>query len=60
MTRSKGSVISNFFSEWLEHRRRAKLRAKVIEGCREMADVYREVLREWEPLDAEMDRKLDA
>lgn len=33
-----------------------ELEREIIEGCREMADVYLEIQREFDPLDAEVTR----
>jgi len=33
--------------DWLEEREREALRRESIEGCREMAGIYREIDREW-------------
>ncbi len=38
---------------------REALCQNIIEGCREMWDVYLDMAREWEPLDIEADRILD-
>ena len=42
-----------------QEREREALRQNIIEGCREMGDVYLETARDWEPLDREVDHALD-
>ena len=55
----RSAVISELLRRWLDERRRQRLRAQVIEGCREMAEVMLEIEREFHPLDEEIDRALD-
>ena len=45
----------------IHHRaaQREALRRDIEEGCREMWDLYLETAKEWEPLEAEVDRLLD-
>jgi len=43
---------------WLETQRRDALRREIIAGCLEMSDLYKEVCREWEPLDNEVEQAL--
>ena len=54
----RSAVITQLVGEWLDERRRAKLREDIIEGCREMADVYLEIEREFHPLDEEVWREI--
>jgi hypothetical protein len=53
----RSAVIAWLLSRWLEERR--QLRAHVIEGCHEMAEVMLEIEQELRPLDEEIDRALD-
>jgi hypothetical protein len=46
--------------EWLDSRKKEELRRAVIEGCREMADVYLEIEREYHSLEEEVQNALDA
>lgn len=55
----RASVIADLVRTWLEDRRRERLRREIIEGCREMADVYLETEREFHPLEEEVHRALD-
>lgn len=55
----RSKVIAELLSRWLDERRRKRLRAQVIEGCQEMAEVMLEIEREFRPLDEEIDRALD-
>jgi Arc/MetJ-type ribon-helix-helix transcriptional regulator len=56
----RSAVITELLRRWLEERRRQRLRAQVIEGCHEMAEVMLEIEQEFCPLDEEIDRALDA
>ncbi|MBI4612296.1 MAG: hypothetical protein HY720_01675 [Planctomycetes bacterium] len=56
----RASVIADLLRAWLEERRRVRLRREVVEGCREMADVYLEAEREFHPLEEEVQRALDS
>ena len=50
----RSAVIAELLREWLDKRRRDRLRREVLEGCREMMDVYLEVEQEYHPLDEEV------
>ena len=54
----RSAVITELLSRWLDERQ--QLRAHVIEGCHEMAEVMLEIERELQPLDEEIDRALDS
>ncbi|MCC6727905.1 MAG: hypothetical protein IT208_01040 [Chthonomonadales bacterium] len=56
----RSAVVGRLLSEWLALREREALRRQVEEGCREMWDLLLEEARAWEPLEAEVDRVLDA
>ena len=56
----RSAVIADLLREWLDERRREQLRREIIEGCREMADIYLETEREYHPLEDEVHRALDA
>jgi hypothetical protein len=55
----RSALIAELVRGWLEHEKRERLRREVIEGCREMADVYLEVEREYHPLEEEVQHALD-
>jgi len=55
----RSKVIAELLRRWLDERRRQRLRAQVIEGCQEMAEVMLEIEREFRPLDEEIDRALN-
>lgn len=55
----RSAVIAGLLREWLDSQRRDRLRREVLEGCREMMDVYLEVEQEYHPLDEEVHRALD-
>jgi metal-responsive CopG/Arc/MetJ family transcriptional regulator len=56
----RSTVVADLMQSWLDERRRARLREAVIEGCKEMADLYLEIEREYHPLEEEVERVLDA
>jgi len=45
--------------EWLDRLRRNRLRREIIEGCRAMTDVYREMEQAHHPLEEEVVHALD-
>src|SRR6266566_1301611 len=53
-TGERSAIIAQLLEDWLERRKREQLRQAIIEGCREMAEVYREVEREYHPLEEEV------
>lgn len=55
----RSAKVAELIEGWIDERERDALRQNIIEGCREMWDVYLETAQEWEPLDQEADRVLD-
>ena len=55
----RSALIAGLIQEWLDEREREALRRDIEEGCREMAEVYLEIEREWHPLDEELWRAID-
>ncbi len=55
----RSAVIAELLRRWLRERSRRRIRAQVIEGCHEMAEVMLEIERGISPLDEEIDRALD-
>jgi hypothetical protein len=55
----RSAVVAGLMRNWLAERRRQKLRAEVIEGCRDMAELYLEIEQEYHPLEEEVHRALD-
>jgi len=55
----RSAVVTELLREWLDRQRREQLRREIIDGCREMADVYLETEREYHPLEEEVHRGLD-
>lgn len=55
----RSSVIATLMGQWLEERERAALARAVVQGCRDMAQEYREIEREYHPLEEEVVRGLD-
>ena len=56
----RNSMIAELIQDWLEVKRREKLRQAIIEGCRYMSDVYLEIEGEYNPLEEEVHRALVA
>jgi metal-responsive CopG/Arc/MetJ family transcriptional regulator len=57
-TGKRSAVIADLIRHWLETQQREKLRQAIIEGCREMADVYLEIEQEYHSLEEEVHRSL--
>lgn len=55
----RSAKVAELIEDWIRERERQALRQNIIEGCREMWDVYLETAQEWGPLDREADRVLD-
>jgi hypothetical protein len=55
----RSAVIAQLLENWLERRKREQLRLAIIEGCHEMAEVYREIEREFHPLEEEVQHALE-
>jgi metal-responsive CopG/Arc/MetJ family transcriptional regulator len=56
----RSAVVAQLLRDWLARRQREQLRQALIEGCREMAEVYREVEREYHPLEEEVQHALES
>ena len=56
----RSPILSEVLRAWLEQHRKDRLRREVIEGCREMAELYLEIEREFHPLEEEVQRGLEA
>jgi hypothetical protein len=54
----RSATISGIVKAWMEQRRLARLREELVEGCREMAAIYREVAADWQEADDELHRSL--
>ena len=55
----RSAVIAELIQNWLEVKQREQLRQAIIEGCREMRDVYLEIEQEYHQLEEEVHRVLD-
>ena len=55
----RSGVIAELIREYLAEREREALRRDIIEGCKDMAEVYLEMEREWHPLEEEVARAFD-
>ena len=56
----RNEVVGDLLGQWAKKRRKERLRREVIEGCREMGEVYLDVAQEFHPLEEEAQRGLDA
>src|SRR5436853_1555393 len=54
----RSAVLAELMEIWLGQTERQRLREEIIQGCREMADVYLEVEQEYHPLEEEVHRGL--
>ena len=52
----RSAALARLIEDWLEKQQQETLERDIVEGCREMADVYLEIQREFEPLDVELTR----
>ena len=52
----RSSIISNLIESWLEEQKRAQLRRDILEGCRDMSEVYLDTEKEYHPLEEEVER----
>ena len=59
-SRKRSATIDSLLREWLDRRRRERLRQEIIAGCEAMADIYLTTEREYHPLEEELHRELDA
>ena len=55
----RSAVLARLVQEWLEMRKREQLRRDIIAGCREMAEVYRDVEREYHSLEEEVQHAIE-
>ena len=55
----RSAVIAELLREWLDQATRQRLRADLIDGCREMAEIYLEIEREYHPLEEEVHGAVD-
>ena len=54
--RQRSATVAGLIEDWLTQSERAAIREKVMEGCKEMSDLYTEIARDWASLDEEIDR----
>lgn len=52
----RSAALAGLIDAWLEKQQEEALERDIVEGCREMADVYLEIQREFDPLDTEVTR----
>ena len=56
----RSAIVEHALREWLDARKRDALRRGVIEGCREMSEVYLSMEKDYHPLEEELHRALEA
>jgi hypothetical protein len=54
----RSRVVARLVQEWLDQLNREATRAAVVEGCREMAELYSDTAAEWSATDDETWRAL--
>lgn len=55
----RSAKVAELIEGWLHERECELLRQDIIEGCREMSEIYLEVAREWEKTDDALWRSLE-
>ena len=55
----RSSFIAKLLEDWFARQERLEMRRQIVEGCREMRDVYLEIDREWNGTAEEAWRDLD-
>jgi len=55
----RSALLAQLVQEWLARSKREQLRRDIIAGCRDMAEVYRHVEREYHSLEAEVQRAVE-
>ncbi len=50
----RSAKVAELIEGWIREREREALRQNVIEGCREMNEIYLQVAKEWEGADDEL------
>jgi hypothetical protein len=55
----RSQMVGQLILQWLDETERERLRQEVIEGCRDMEQLYRDVAREWSPVDEEAWRAVE-
>ena len=55
----RSAKVAELIESWIRERERDALRSDIIEGCREMGEIYLAMAHEWEPLEEEVARALD-
>lgn len=54
--RKRSSVVSALIEKWIKEKEIESLREQIVIGCKEMADVYLGIEREYHPLEEEVER----
>lgn len=55
----RSALLARLVQEWLETSKREQLRRDIIAGCRDMAEVYRDVEREYHSLEEEVQHAIE-
>jgi metal-responsive CopG/Arc/MetJ family transcriptional regulator len=54
----RSRVVTRLMQEYLDEQRRQRTREAIVEGCREMGEIYLETAAEWNAVDEETWRVL--
>lgn len=54
----RSRTLAELLHAWLEQQRAERLRRRIVEGCRDMADLYQEIEQEYHTLEEEVHRAL--
>lgn len=55
----RSNIVNELVERWVDEQEKAEIRSQVIEGCRDMEDVYLEIEKEFHALEEETDRELN-
>jgi metal-responsive CopG/Arc/MetJ family transcriptional regulator len=55
----RSAKVAEILEEWIHEREQEALRQDIIEGCKDMWEVYLKTAHDWEPLDREVDSLLE-
>lgn len=55
----RSAKVAELIEDWIREREREALRQNIIEGCREMNEIYLDAARDWEGADDELWRGLE-
>ena len=53
--RERSKIISKLVEEWIDRKKKERLRKQIMAGCREMSNLYLEIEKEYYPLEVEVE-----